>query len=89
MKFEDAPDRKRTTCWLRRIAVLALAIPFLSVVFAERGSAAKRLLGVDEAPAHGRVDSQCQHAQYVQADDRHRQVEQAPEDGAIDASGWT
>ena len=48
MKFEDAPDRMRTTCWLRKIAVLALAIPFLIIVIAERGSAAKRRLGVDD-----------------------------------------
>jgi len=48
MKFEDAPDRKRTTCWLREVAVMALAIPFLIVVFAERGSAAQRRLSVDD-----------------------------------------
>jgi dipeptidyl aminopeptidase/acylaminoacyl peptidase len=48
MKFEDAPDRKRATRWLREIAVMALAIPFLIVSFAERGSAAQRRLSIDD-----------------------------------------
>jgi hypothetical protein len=48
VKFKDAPDRKRPTCWLRRIAVMALAISLLIASFAERGSAAQRRLGVDD-----------------------------------------
>jgi dipeptidyl aminopeptidase/acylaminoacyl peptidase len=48
MKFEDAPDRNRATDWLRGIAVMALVISLLSAVFAERGSAAQRRLGVDD-----------------------------------------
>jgi len=48
MKFEHAPGRKRTICWLWEIAALALAIPFLILLFAESGSASERRLGVDD-----------------------------------------
>jgi hypothetical protein len=48
MKFEEASRGKRASCWLLKIAATALVAPFLIVVFAESGSAAKRRLGVDD-----------------------------------------
>ena len=48
MKSESAPDQKRAAGWLWKVASLTLAIPFLIVIFAEPGSAAKRRLRVDD-----------------------------------------
>jgi dipeptidyl aminopeptidase/acylaminoacyl peptidase len=48
MTFENTPDQTRATSWLWRIASLVLAIPFLVVVVAERGSAAKRRLSAND-----------------------------------------
>jgi hypothetical protein len=49
----------------------------------------QRFLGVGQTTAHGSVYGQGDDAEHVQADDRHRQIEEAPEDGAIDAFEWT
>jgi dipeptidyl aminopeptidase/acylaminoacyl peptidase len=48
MRFEDALDRKRTIGWFWKAVSVTLAIPFLVVVFAERGLAAKRRLSVND-----------------------------------------
>ena len=47
------------------------------------------LLRIDETTAHRGVDGKRDDAQHIQTDDRHGQIEEAPEDGAVDARGWT
>jgi dipeptidyl aminopeptidase/acylaminoacyl peptidase len=48
MKSQIAPGQKRATGWLWKVASMTLAIPFLVVVFAEPGLAAKRRLRAND-----------------------------------------
>ena len=49
----------------------------------------KSLFRIDQTATHRGVDGKRHYAEHVQADDRHRQIEEAPEDGAIDGVEWT